>query len=74
LKHTVDTFWGSVKVQSLPKHGGYTHHPLRNFKIMFCLFEKVFELGTPTTFCVPEEEGRIALRACKRTLLAEMKF
>ena len=47
-----------------------------NFKIMFCLFEKVFELGIPNTydfFSDFSEEGRIALRACKRTLLVEMK-
>jgi len=44
-----------------------------NFKIMFCLFEKVFELGNPNTYALFSEEGRIALRACKRTLLVEMK-
>jgi hypothetical protein len=43
---------------------------LCNFKIMFCLFEKVFELGNPISLIL--EDGSIALRACKRTLLAEM--
>jgi hypothetical protein len=40
---------------------------------MFCLFDRVFEIGNPDTYSLPEEEGRIAIRACKRTLLAEMK-